>query len=287
MSPAARASIVEGLFAISANPLRTVLSTLGVAIGVAAVIATMGLADGLDRFTRAQIESQTDVQSITVSSLVEEKRDGFAFPTHGFPVFGAQDALDLEAQLSPGTEVTMQVTGQAIVTSALGAPHIVSVTATLANCLLFGRKDVAAGRFFTDGEVSRNAPVVVLSHRLAAELSPTSDPGSMMDHGVRIRGRLLTVVGVMPPYTGERDYRVFVPLRAAAMTFGGRGPITPSLIVRAPRIELVGRVRFGMYRDQAAIGVECRLHVCYPSGRDRRPSHVLLQIPLDPHRFSR
>lgn len=41
------------------NPLRTILSTLGVIIGVGALVAVLSLGDGMERFVRTQVESTT------------------------------------------------------------------------------------------------------------------------------------------------------------------------------------------------------------------------------------
>src|SRR4030095_7546354 len=180
-----RASIAQGVDALSVNPLRTALATLGVIMGIASVIATLALADGLDRYARSQIAAQTDVQSIVVTSRTQELRDGFAFPNGTYPVFELRDADELEAYLGPNGDVTMTVGGAAIVSTATAAPHAASVTATLANYLLFGMRDVLAGRYFTEIEVSRNAPVVVLSYKLAAELAPDGNAATMLGREVR------------------------------------------------------------------------------------------------------
>ena len=51
------------------NPLRTVLSTAGVVIGVAALVAVLAIGDGVERFARDQIERSTDLQAIVVEPL--------------------------------------------------------------------------------------------------------------------------------------------------------------------------------------------------------------------------
>src|SRR6476619_6245688 len=81
-------SVAQGLAAMTVNPLRTALSTLGVVMGIASVIATLALADGLERYVRTQLAASTDVQAITVSSKTQEIRDGFAFPNRRYPIFG-------------------------------------------------------------------------------------------------------------------------------------------------------------------------------------------------------
>ena len=239
MNFVSRASLAEGLAAMTVNPLRTVLSTLGVVMGIASVIGTLALADGLEEYARRQIAAQTDVQSITVASRTQEIREGFAFPNRSYPVFGLRDADDLQGFLGPNADVTMSVGGAAVVSTRTAPAHAASVTATLANYLLFGMRDVFAGRYFSDVEVSHNEPVVVLSYKLAAELSPDGDAAAMVGREVRVRGRALTAVGVMPAYAGETSYQIFIPLRGAVTTLGAHQRLTPSLFVRAPSIEAV------------------------------------------------
>jgi putative ABC transport system permease protein len=234
-----RASIAQGVDALSVNPLRTALATLGVIMGIASVIATLALADGVDRYARDQIAAQTDVQSIVVSSRTHEIRDGFQFPNGTYPVFALRDAADLQHFLGANGDVTMAVGGSAVVSTPTAAAHASSVTATLASYLLFGMREVFAGRYFTEIEVSHNAPVVVLSYKLAAELSPDGKAETMLGRDVRVRGRSFTTVGIMPSYTGETGYQIFIPLRAAWAVLGLRGGLTPALFIRAPSIELV------------------------------------------------
>jgi putative ABC transport system permease protein len=234
-----RASIAEGFSAMVANPLRTTLCTLGVVMGIASVIATLALADGLDRYVREQIASATDVQAVAVNSRTQIFREGFSFPNRAYPVFSLKDADDLQSFLGSDGTVTMSVGGSGIVGTATAAPHAASITGTLANYLIFGTKDVFAGRYFTDVEVTHNAPVIVLSYKLAAELASNGNPASMIGRDVRVHGRAFTTVGIMPPYTGETTFAVYIPLRAIGMALGLQKQLTPSIAVRAPSLELV------------------------------------------------
>jgi putative ABC transport system permease protein len=234
-----RASIAEGFSAMAANPLRTALCTLGVVIGIASVIATLALADGLDNYAREQIVSSTDVQAVAVASRTQVFREGFAFPNRSYPVFGLKDAEELQASLGDDGIVTMSVAGSGVVGTATAPAHAASITGTLANYLLFGMKDVYAGRYFSEVEITHNAPVVVLSYKLAVELAPDGKAVTMLGRDVRIRGRSFTTVGIMPPYTGETTFATWIPLRAAPAALGGQRQLTPSILVRAPSLELV------------------------------------------------
>ncbi|MCC6316564.1 MAG: ABC transporter permease [Gemmatimonadaceae bacterium] len=237
------ASITEGLLGLFVNPLRTSLSTIGVVIGVASVIATLTLADGLEEYAREQLAARTDVQSVTVASRTTENRDGFDFPLGGYVVFDTHDAAELGETMMERAEVTMVATARAIVSGAFTAPRAAEVTATLANFLDFGRRSLQAGRYFTDGEAARGASVVVLSHKLASELSPTGDPTLMLGRTIRVHRRPLVAVGIMPPFTGEQRYEVYIPVRSAVSMFGGGRALKPSLVVRASRFEAVNSVK--------------------------------------------
>ena len=138
MNLVSQASLSEGLAAMTVNPLRTMLSTLGVVMGIASVIGTLALADGLEKYARLQVAAQTDVQSISVASRTQVIRDGFPFPNGTYPTFALRDADELQAFLGPNVDVTMTVAGNAVVTTPTAPSHAASVTATLANYLVFG-----------------------------------------------------------------------------------------------------------------------------------------------------
>jgi len=243
MQRALRESLYQGLGALGINPLRTTLSTIGIIIGVASVIMTLSLGDGLGDYARDSLAVTTDVQTVSVASRTSVIRDGFSFPVSGYPTFTLIDAAALQQIVGDSAEVTMSATGRAIVASPPAAPHAVSVSATLANFVTFGQKDVDAGRYFTDAEARRNASVVILSHNLAMALSRNGDPALMLGRAVRVGDRPLTVIGVMPAYVGERLFGVYVPIAAASTTFQSAGVVTPLLQVRAPSIEGVNGVR--------------------------------------------
>src|SRR5688572_30594314 len=73
-------AIAVGFDTLRANPLRTILSTLGVIIGVSALVAVLSVGDGMERSVRAQIEQTTDFQAIQVRARTTEEIDGQFFP---------------------------------------------------------------------------------------------------------------------------------------------------------------------------------------------------------------
>lgn len=89
------------------HPLQTFLSTLGLVIGVASLVAILSLADGLESYARDQISSTTDLQSITVDVREFEQVDGVAVRRDSAIVFGESEVNALVTHLGPGVEGAM------------------------------------------------------------------------------------------------------------------------------------------------------------------------------------
>ncbi len=73
-------SIRIGLRTLGANKLRTALSTLGVVIGVAALVAVLSVGDGVEKFARDQIERNSDLQTVAVRARDSREMDGIRVP---------------------------------------------------------------------------------------------------------------------------------------------------------------------------------------------------------------
>src|SRR4051812_22066463 len=91
-----RAALLEsarvGADALRANPTRTLLSTTGVVIGVAALVAAFAITDGVFVWSRQLIARESSVQDVVVSPLTSITIGGRRFAVRGYPVFGEDDA---------------------------------------------------------------------------------------------------------------------------------------------------------------------------------------------------
>ena len=228
-----------GFDALRVNPLRTALSTLGVIIGVAALVAVLSLGDGMERMARAEVERTTDVQTVTITSKTTETVDGQTMPVRDYPVFTLADAMAAREEIDRVGGVSLSLGGRATVDSPnTGKRRSTGVTATLADADQFMRLEFAEGRYFSPIEASRNTPVVVLSNKLAQELAAGRSPSSMLGRTVRVNGNPRQVIGILAPYKGEFALNLYVPFTAASTVLPATtAPRTPALLVKARRIE--------------------------------------------------
>ena len=230
------ASVRVGVEALRGNPLRTFLSTLGVIIGVASLVAVLSLGDGMEAFARREIEATTSFQNVFVNPATSDVVDGITVTRERYTLFEAADARDAAARLPGLAGVSLTYSGTTLVEPPDGSrARAARVTAALASAPEFYGMKLAHGRFFTEAESQANAPVMVASHDLAVALSGGGAPESVVGKTVEVRGGPRTVVGVTPPDERAPGLAAYVPLSA------GPAVMAPSEVRRARTLVLKAR----------------------------------------------
>ncbi len=238
-------ALVVAFDQLRVNTLRTILSTLGVIIGVGSLVAVLSLGDGMERFTRDEVERTTDVQSVSLASRTSERVDGEWIPVRDYPVFTRDDAAAIAKEVEWVKDVALSVNATVPVESPRSsARRETGVTAAMAGVDQYVKAELVAGRFFTRVEDERNAAVVVLSHKLATDLALPRAPERILGETVRVNGVPRQVIGILAPYKGERGWAATVPYSSAPiLTMVGGRRLLPSISVRATRIEDVDALR--------------------------------------------
>ena len=228
---------------LRANPVRTLLSTLGIVMGAASLVGVLSLGDGAEAFARQQIERR-GVQVIIVAPRTTDSMDGLTVPRSSYPTFREDDLRTLSAAVMRGSGVVMTVEGAAtFVTPSRGASRAALVTGLIGAPSAAGLS-VAHGRVLSTEEMASGANVVVVSSRLASEIAGRADPSTAVGQTMMMQGRAWTIVGVLEPFPAERTFGAVVPFAAAAEAMlPSPTPRVPRMLVNAPRIEDVPAVR--------------------------------------------
>ncbi len=234
-----RHSLSVGLDALRANPLRSVLSTLGVVMGVGAMVSVLALGDGVERYAREQLERTTDLLTIAVAARTSDQVDGQFVPRDSVRRFGHADAADLRAALPGAATVSLVAWGGAIVTFPNRPdPRGFELRGLTADGGAEGMPALAAGRWFADDDTA----VVVLSARAAGVVAGDSSvPTAALGATLPLRGQPHRVIGIAAPADGERGLVAYVPVADIARAAGPRS--VPSLTILARRIEDIDSLR--------------------------------------------
>jgi putative ABC transport system permease protein len=243
------ASLIEsarvGADSLRTNPTRTTLSTTGVIIGVAALVAAFSITDGVDLWARALIARESSVQDVAITPRTSTVVAGRTVPITGYPILTAEDAERAKLEVPGVDQYALTLTGNAPV-EYLDRRATALLTLSTASLADFTTMELLAGRFFTPSEVMHSAPVIVLGHRLAEELAGGRDALWLIGRAIKVNGRRREVVGVLaPPAVGpEPDLAAFAPIRGGeSLLDPTRDPKLPTLRLKAHSIEAVDTLR--------------------------------------------
>jgi len=237
-----------GVGALRENPLRTLLSTLGVIIGVASLVAVLSLGDALQAFAKSEIDRITDAQSITVESrqwhVVDSEWERIKNPTR----LTEKDFNELASGLPEARASWMTRSGNArVVYRRTSSERNAQVSAVSAGILVMDRPRLMVGRSFSPREANVNAAVVVLSHKLAEELADGRPPESLLGEQVRVGTLPREVIGIFERVAGERGYSARIPLAGASATFPPASlEGAPTITLRARELGDVGALKSGI-----------------------------------------
>src|SRR5262245_31059109 len=95
---------------IRAHFFRTVLSILGIVIGVAALVAILSLIDVMEQFAKDQITKTTSLNSIMIRPQTMRNMNGVSIRKDSVDVLGYEDYLALQSSLTmPATGMHWQM----------------------------------------------------------------------------------------------------------------------------------------------------------------------------------
>jgi putative ABC transport system permease protein len=215
---------LEGL---ALNKARSFLTTLGVIIGVGAVIIMLAISAGAEAEIADQINALGANLIVVMPSFT---RGGFG-PGAGGP--GAseptgpayEDIAVIEEKVEGVSGVSAEQSTNQDVKAASVTLEGVSIIGTTAGFQEVRDFHVAEGRFITDDDNDRQNRVAVLGSDLAVELFGSR---SAVGQSIRIGSTRFMVVGVMHPkgVVGQTDYdsRAYLPVTVVLDRFSGRTP---------------------------------------------------------------
>ncbi len=204
--------ITVALGALRANKLRSLLTMLGIVIGVAAVIAVVALGAGAQAAVNARISS-LGTTLLTVMPGQQRGGGGISFDqgqrlTMADAKAVAEKTTTLNAvQPEINSRLQVQYTNQNASTNVVG---------TTSNYLEVRKYELSAGRMFTSQEDEGRQRYAVLGATVVTNLGIRS-PDAIIGEPVRIKGLQFIVIGILKskgqssPF-GDPDDQILVPI---------------------------------------------------------------------------
>lgn len=233
--------LLISLRAIRSNKVRSILTTLGIIIGVTSVVLMSTAIKGIDN------AFQTGVASLGSDNLYIDKWEWFNNDTPWWELRNRKN-LDLddfkkykELAKMPLAAAPTVWTNQSIKNKDK-AVDFVMIQGTNEEYIKTTNLSFSEGRFFNDLESNGGRNVVVLGSEIAKTLFPQ---GYALDQEVKIKGRKFKVVGVLEEQGSwvmgnfNPDKQAFIPIQNVFKYYQGEGFRSVTINIRARNSQLV------------------------------------------------
>lgn len=224
-------------FAINAlrnNKLRTLLSLLGVTIGIFSIIAVLAAVDSLDKKISKDLSS-LDKNTIYLMKFSFGPSEIPQWKREQFPNVKYDEYIGLKNSLNN----TEQVGYQLWVNKETLKYDSKTVADVKINPSSFEMADIDGlsfdkGRFYNESESNSGTAVIVLGYDIAEGLFGGSDP---IGKNIRLYGQRFTVIGVIAKqgagfFGDSNDTSVYLPANFLRRMYGDSDSMTPMIILK-------------------------------------------------------
>ncbi len=245
-------SITVAIRALLLNKLRSLLTILGIIIGIAAVLAMVAIGDGAKEIILEDLEKINGINVFTVLQTSSRWVAGRRVPARSgeYLNYGDVQAIEREClsvkMVAPRVPVWSRVLMQASDGTNIRAGYN-GVNETYALAMEW---DLATGRFISEEDVKNSVKVVVLGANVATglfgEVSPLGKEIKIAHSSTSATKERLIVIGILMPrgrsleFGFSFDDLVFMPITTVQQRFTGNDRI-PQIAVHVHTVEDIPR----------------------------------------------
>ncbi|MGH9379127.1 MAG: ABC transporter permease [Thermoanaerobaculia bacterium] len=229
------------LTALRANKMRSILTTLGIIIGVAAVIAVVSIVQGLQFMLTKELQG---VGATYVMVMPQQQQQGPGIVPRPLRLTW-EDGQAIQQQV-PGVDLMVPVLAGQQQVRAGERSHDTFVIGTNADWQEVNNHTVEFGRFFNELDLTRHRKVMVIGQKVAEELR-LGEGARPVGQEIYVRNLPVTVIGVMEErgqaLGQDSDDLAFLPFDTSLNLFGRRAGDQIQLRMQAQSADVVERVK--------------------------------------------
>ena len=221
--------------ALRSNKLRTLLSLLGVTIGIFSIIAVLAAVDSLDKKISKDLSS-LDKNTIYLmkfsfgpSEIPQWKREQFPNVKYSEYVF-LKNAMTHTEQL--GYQIFTKSESIKYESNIVSDVNIVPVSYEFID---IQGLEFAEGRFYNESEANSGSAVIVIGDDVSKSLFGDSEA---LGKNVRLYGQRFTVIGVLKKegstFGDSNDSSAFIPVNFVRRLYGDNNPNLTNVIIFKP-----------------------------------------------------
>lgn len=228
-------SLSFALNALRNNKLRTLLSLLGVTIGIFSIIAVLAAVDSMDKKIKEDL-SDMDLNTIYLIRFSFGPSDVPRWKREQFPDVTYEEYEYIRRSVNNIDKMSFNVfTRNESVKYEDKTVNSIRVTPSTNELIDIEPIKIATGRFFNESESNSGSPVIIIGSEVATGLFGDLDP---MGKKIRLYGQKLTVIGVLKKqgettFGESSDISVFFPVNFLRKMYGDNNKsLTPAILIK-------------------------------------------------------
>lgn len=221
---------------IKSHFLHTLLSIVGVVIGVASLVGILSLIDSLEQYGKNQIAQTTNFEKISINTNKMIKIAGVWVKKEDYAYLSYTHFLKLKAELTlpirhsflhlrTANKLSMKEINteiEALINGITGSPSYYAPD----SIFLYGR-------LFSDQDLAKKAQVAVVNENFAKKITENEPVGQAMDKYILYEGYELKIVGITKNRSDNPE--IFIPISLFSEQFIREN--TPQAMIEATKIE--------------------------------------------------
>lgn len=213
-----------GLSALQRNKLRSVLTTLGIIIGIAAVVAVVSVGGGAEHLMLAEFERIGGAGLIVCFRKGEFRREDGSYYENKHPEYIEYEDLNFLLENCPSLKAATALSEVNFTVSHKHVNQSLNIVGATPFYEEVNNWYIQAGRFITQSDMERREPVCVIGSEVRKDLFEMQDPIGLE---LRVGEERFTVIGIMEEKGNSMasegsDNRVIIPITTMEIRFIGQ-----------------------------------------------------------------
>jgi len=224
--------------ALRNNKLRTLLSLLGVTIGIFSIIAVLAAVDSLDRKITKDLSS-LDKNTIYLMKMSFGPSEIPQWKREQFPNVKYEEYTYLKGSMSNTNQMGFQIfTKRESIKYDSNTVTDVNIMPVSHEFIDIQGLEFEEGRFYTESEANSAVPVAVIGYEIAKSLFADAEP---IGKNIRLYGQRFSVIGVLKKKGGgmsigsNPDSSAYIPVNFIRQKYGDNNKGLVNVIVFKPQ----------------------------------------------------
>ncbi|WP_299825601.1 ABC transporter permease [uncultured Pontibacter sp.] len=220
---------------IRSRLFHTLLSILGIVIGVGALVTVLSLIDGMERFAKEQITKTTDLNSILLQTDTYKRENRLQVKKESYDYLTYAQLPELEKSLSHPVKSYLEVVQTGEVQLAGSDKSLVAELNGI-NAHHPKKTGIATGKIFSAAAVEAGVPVAFVNHAFARHTLGADSGAFLLGKTVTFGEKEVKIEGVLKD-DGNEAPLVYYPLTILSDEELKQNP--PRVIIDAENVEQV------------------------------------------------